>query len=59
MKYEVVFSDNTSTTVEINKGDSVYSGEDGIIYVHTKDKILIFSAPVISVKYIKRIHEEV
>ena len=60
MKYEVVFSDSTSTTIDIDKqnGDSIYSGDDGIIYIYTKD-ILLFSAPVISVKYIKRICTEV
>ncbi len=57
MKYEVIFTDNTSTTIDIDKqkGDSVYSGEDGIIYVHTKDKVLLFAAPVINIRYIKRI----
>lgn len=60
MKYQVEFTDNTLTTIDIDKqnGDSIYTGgDDGIIYVQTKDNILIFSAPVINVKYIKQINE--
>lgn len=56
MKYEVVFSDNSSTTFDMDKrnGDSFSTGIDGVIYVHTKDNILLFSAPIINIKYIKQ-----
>ena len=55
MKYEVVFSDNSSTTIIIDKkkGDKIYSGDDGIICVYAHDNHLVFAAPIISVKYIK------
>lgn len=55
MKYEVVFSDDSLTTFDIDKrnGDSFFTGDDGMICVHTKDNILLFSAPIINIKYIK------